>query len=268
MPMALQTLDLWSLVLERPQIDPYDLAEAIVNQATDESLDYRSRMLLHDSVDALRSYWGPARTNAWLKACPARERIETICQEEFDKIGFPSLRRRVMDKTKPDTVRSFFEHLGKHLHRPVRLYVAGSIALILPGYLSRRTEDIDVIDEVPEVIRKNHALVESLQNSYNLHLGHVQSHYFPSGWQDRCHSLAPFGRLEVFLLDVYDVFLSKLFSSRLKDMEDMRVLLPQLDKDVLIEKLKNHAQGFLAAPRLLQIAKDNWKILYGEELPQ
>ena len=266
--MALQTLDLWSLVLERSQIDPYDLAEAILNQAADDTLDYRTRMLIHDSVDALGNYWGPAKLNSWLAACPVREKIDAICKEDFDKVGFPSLKRRVMDKTKPENIRRFFEHLGKNLHGPVRLYVAGSIALILPGYLSRSTEDIDVIDEVPEVIRNNHALVESLQNSYNLHLAHVQSHYFPSGWQDRAHSLAPFGKLEVFLLDVYDVVLSKLFSSRLKDMEDMRVLVPQLEKETLFDRLKNHAQGFLEAPQLLQIAQDNWKILYGEELPQ
>jgi hypothetical protein len=51
-------------------------------------------------------------------------------------------------------------------------------------------------------------------------------------------------------------------------MEDMRVLVPQLEKGTLFDRLKNHAQGFLAAPQLLQIAQDIWKILYGEELPQ
>jgi len=31
--MAMQTLDLWSLVRSRPQIDPQDLADAVVSQA-------------------------------------------------------------------------------------------------------------------------------------------------------------------------------------------------------------------------------------------
>ena len=69
----------------------------------------------------------------------------------------------------------------------------------------------------------------------------MQSHYFPSGWQNRAHSLEPFGRLQVLLVDVYDVFLSKLFSARIKDLEDLLVLAPQLDKDDLVEKLKDHA---------------------------
>ena len=42
----------------------------------------------------------------------------------------------------------------------------------------------------------------------------------------------------MFLLDVYDVFLSKLFSVREKDRDDLRVLIPQLSKDVLVRKFK------------------------------
>jgi hypothetical protein len=173
-----------------------------------------------------------------------------------------------MDKTTPETIRQFLEHLGQRLHKHVRVYVAGSAALILPGHLDRRTDDIDVIDEVPAEIRNNHVLLEALQTSYGLILGHVQRHYFPMGWENRLHSMAPFGKLEVFLLDVYDVFLSKLFSERLKDIEDMRVVAPQLDKDALVEKLKDQCQGFLTTPRLLKMAQDNWKILFGEDLPQ
>jgi hypothetical protein len=82
------------------------------------------------------------------------------------------------------------------------------------------------------------------------------------------HSLDIFDRLQVFLVDVYDVALSKLFSARLKDLEDLRVLKPQLDKELLATKLRTHGGDFLAAPRLLQLAQDNWKVLYGEALPQ
>jgi Nucleotidyltransferase of unknown function (DUF6036) len=266
--MAMHTLDLWSLVRGRPQLDPHDLADAVVNQAAEDEMDYRTRLLIRDSVDALKGYWGDKKVADWLAHAPYSEKIRMICLGQFERIGFPTIARRLMDKTDPETIRQFLEHLGQSLHKHLRVYIAGSVALILPGYVSRHTDDVDIIDEVPIEIRNNHQLVDALQTSYGLELGHVQSHYFPSGWLDRAHSMAPFGNLEVFLLDVYDVFLSKLFSSRLKDMEDMRVVAPQLEKDVLIEKLKRHAQAFLSAPRLLQIAQSNWKILYGEELPQ
>src|SRR5262249_12215088 len=106
--MALQTLDLWNLVQDRPEIDPNDLAAAVISQATEEPLDYRTRLLIRDSVDALRHFWGTKRADSWLARCPCKERIDTICKEPFDKIGFPSLRRRLLDKTKPERVRQFF----------------------------------------------------------------------------------------------------------------------------------------------------------------
>jgi Nucleotidyltransferase of unknown function (DUF6036) len=265
--MALQILDLWSLVRGLPQLDPHDLAAAVAQQAEEEDLDYRTCLLIRDSVEALKNYWGLARFERWLEESPARDQITEICRQEYERIGFPTIRKRLMDKTAPETIRQLLEYLGQRLQHPQRIYIAGSIALILPGYLSRHTDDIDVVDEVPADIRNDHALMHELQTIFGLHLGHVQSHYFPAGWRDRAHSLAPFGKLQVFLLDPDDVFLSKLFSGRVKDMQDMRVLAPQLEREPLAEKLKMHAQAFLADPQLLVIAQNNWKVLFGEDLP-
>jgi hypothetical protein len=265
--MATQTLDLWWLTRGKPQIDPTDLSHAVCQQAGEDDLDYRTRLLIRDSVQALRAHWGEARLERWLSRCPHRHRIEFICQEEFDKVGFPTIARRLMDKTNPEDIRQMLEQLGRALARETTIYIAGSVALILPGYLSRHTDDIDLIDEVPAEIRNRHDLLHQLASSYSLILGHVQSHYFPSDWQQRVHSLGIFGRLRVFLLDVYDVFLSKLFSARQKDLDDMRLLIPQLDKETLTRRFRETCGSFLAAPRLLQLAQDNWQILFGEPLP-
>jgi hypothetical protein len=266
--MALQTLDLWTLTRGRPQIDPNDLAEAIAVQAAEEDLDYRTRLLIRDSMEALRQYWKPQRLQTWMEQCPQRDKIETICKEPFDEVGFPSLSRRLMEKTEPELVRQFLQHVGTSMRRDTRVEIAGVIPCIMLGYLSRHTEDVDLIDEVPQELRENHRLLQELHDSYGLELGHVQSHYYPSGWRDRVHYLDDFGHLEVYLLDVYDVFLSKLFSARIKDMGDLRLLAPQLEKAVIVDRFKNTCNSFLAAPRLLQLAQDNWKILFGEELPQ
>ena len=266
--MALQTLDLWTLTRGRPQIDPNDLAEAIAVQASEVDLDYRTRLLIRDSVAALKLHWGTVKWQQWLAECPHKGRIDAICGEEFDKVGFPSLERRLMEKTDPELIRKFLDHLGRKLRESTRIYIAGSGALILLGLLVRHTEDIDVVDEVPKEIRDNHQLLQELQADYGLHLGHVQSHYFPSGWQNRAQSFDLFGRLSVYLVDAYDVFLSKLFSSRVKDMGDMRMLTPQLDKETLVQRFKGTCGSLLAAPRLNEIAQDNWHVLFGEDLPQ
>ena len=266
--MALETLDLWSLVRSRPQIDPRDLADAVVNQAAEEPLDYRTRLLIRDSVEALMSYWGEKKAAAWLEQAPTSDKIQTICQEEFEEVGFPSIRKRLVDKTDPETIRQYFVQLGHELTSTVAIAVGGGCALILPGYVARFTEDIDVVGEMPAEIRTKYQLLDELEKVHGLHMGHVQPHYFPQRWHERVHSFGVYDHLQVSLVDVCDVFLSKLFSSRMKDFEDLKVLGRQLDKDVLARRLLTTCQSFLADPHLKELAMKNWKILYGEELPQ
>ena len=143
-------------------------------------------------------------------------RFDAIRQEEFGEVGYPSIRKRLMDKTDPEAIRQYFGQLGYELRQTVRISVGGGIALILPGYVSRFTEDIDVVGDVPEEIRTKYRLLEELEKVHGLHMGHVQSHYFPQGWNDRVHSYGVYNHLQVSLVDVYDVFLSKLFSGRIK----------------------------------------------------
>lgn len=172
-----------------------------------------------------------------------------------------------MEKTDPETVRQLLRELSTHFRDKVQIQVGGAIALIMPGYLSRATEDIDVVNEVPSEIRSQHKLLEGLRKRYGLLVGHFQEHYLPSGWRDRLHYLEGFGNLQVYLVDVYDVFLSKLFGIREKDRDDLRVLVPQLEKEVLVRRLKDTTQSMLASPDLRERAERNWYILFGESLP-
>jgi Nucleotidyltransferase of unknown function (DUF6036) len=87
------------------------------------------------------------------------------------------------------------------------------------------------------------------------------------GWRNRIHSLDLFGDVLVYLVDPYDVVLSKIYSAREKDRDDLRAVVPQLDKDTLLRKLKETTQSMLAAPDLRTKAENNWKILFGEPLP-
>jgi hypothetical protein len=266
--ISTQPKDLWSLVLDQQYVDPQDLSTAIEDQVIRRDLDYRSRVLIRDSVKALRHYWGQERLSAWLEASPVGHEIEAICNQVFeDNRGFSSLMRRVMDVTKPETIQQFLRELGTEVRKPLRLDVGGSASLILGGYLSRKTEDIDVVDEVPAEIRSKYKLLDELHQRYGLEINHFQRHHLPTGWEHRLHSQAPFGQLRVFLVDVYDVFLSKLFSARNKDRDDLRALLPQLDKETLVRKLKDTTQPMQAVPDLREKGEKNWYILYGEPLP-
>jgi hypothetical protein len=262
-----QKRDLWGLAIGPPEVDPGDLAGAIEDQAREAPLDFRTRLLIRDSVEALRQYWGGTRAANWLARSPVRDRIESILREDLGEPGFSLLARRLVQKTDPNTVRQFLQELGATLPRTVPLYIGGSVALILPGYLSRQTEDINVVDEVPSEIRAQHAVLDDLKQRFGLLLAHFQSHYLPKGWQQRIHSLESFGSLQVYLVDVYDVFLSKLFSGRTKDRDDLRMLIPQLDKDTIVRRFRETTQDLTSAPDLREKAEKNWYILYGEPLP-
>lgn len=266
--VATYTKDLWKLVWGQPWIDANDLAVAVQEEAQHDSLDYRTRLLIRDSVEALKQYWNAPRWEAWLHASPVRARLDAICAEPFDKVGFPFIRESLMEKTDPEIVRQMLRELSRRVRKPLRMFIGGSIALIVPGLLARATGDIDVVDEVPEPLRNEHELLDDLKQRYKLELTHFQQHYLPSGWADRLHHHDTYGDLQIFFVDPVDVFLSKLTSIRTKDLDDLRVLAPQFDKAVIVQRLKDTMQAKLASPDLLERAKNNWFILFGEDLPQ
>ncbi|HXG12028.1 MAG TPA: DUF6036 family nucleotidyltransferase [Gemmataceae bacterium] len=265
--MAVGTTDPWSLVPDQPYVDPSELADAIVAQVQRGDLDFRTRLLIRDSLNALRDYWGQRRLTAWLAATPVQPELESIWREDLGRVGFPFLRDQCMEPTRPEHIRQLLRDLGSRLQRPARLALGGSGALILQGYLLRRTQALDVVDELPSEIRALGPRLKELEQRYRLQLGYFQSHYLPSGWEQRVHALEPFGLLNVYAVDVYDVFLSKLCRSREKDQDDLRVVAPQLDKETLVRRLKETATGLLSQPDLRQKAERNWYSLYGEALP-
>jgi hypothetical protein len=255
--------ELWDLVWGKPSIDPDDLARAIERESARDDLDVRTRLLLRDGAQALTDYRG---SDSWL-AASTRRRLAAIEAEALGPVKFPSIRERLMEHTKPETVEQMLRELGARVRGAVRLVIGGAASLILQGNLSRATEDIDVVDEVPAEIRADHALLDELRRRYGLALTHFQSRFLPRGWEQRSHTLGPFGRLQVAVVDMHDLFLGKLFSPRSKDLDDLRHLLPQADREVLVRRLREDCASFLAEPALRAHAERNWYILTGEPLP-
>jgi len=174
-----------------------------------------------------------------------------------------------VDTIKPDDVLALLRELSLHVHSPTRIVIGGSIALILRGQLSRSTEDIDLVDEIPAELRSEHKLLDDLSAEYGLRLAHFQSHYLPQGWEQRIVSVGAFGKLQVFAVDVYDIFVGKLFSARSKDRSDLRAILPNLDRQTLMARLRQTTAPFRSDSQLLDAATKNWFILTGEEkLPE
>ena len=263
--------ELWSVVRLTPEVDPTRLARAVERTLlSDEDLDYRTRLLIRDSVAALQGHWDQARFEKWVNAIPRQDRLHDAraTGEDPDEIAFPSLPRRLMDNVTPEQLRQFLRELARHVEKPTRLVIGGSASLILAGQLLRHTDDIDVVDEVPAELRARHDVLQSFVDRYGLRIAHFQSHYLNDGWEGRLHAGGVFGNLHVQLVDPYDVFVGKLFSVRSKDLDDLRVLARGLDKETITRRLVDTAAKLRSDPRLAKAAADNWFVVYGQQLPQ
>ncbi len=260
------TPDLWSLVRGTPQVDPAKLLAAIETEARRSPHDFRTRLLLRDSYRALEHRWGIEKITSQFSA-DALAILQPILIEELGEPGFPTLERRLMEQTNPETILQFLRELSTNIRDPLRLEIGGSSALILAGVLSRATEDIDIADQVPGAIAAQHDLLAKLASQYGLQLTHFQSHYLPTDWHKRIRLLDRFRTLDVYLVDTCDIFVGKLFSAREKDRADLRILKQKLDKTQIVDRLHSAAQKLAAEPALRQQAQKNWYILYGQPLP-
>jgi hypothetical protein len=257
--------DLWTLVRGRPQIDPHDLVAAIEAEAH-KSHDFRTRLLIRDSIRALEKRWGREGVMSQLSPVAASA-VEDILKQNLGEPGFPTIEKRIMQRTDGETLLQFLRELGDRISQQTRLEIGGSGALILQGLLRRYTDDLDAVDEIPAAIRGEHNLLNALSARYGLRLAHFQSHYLPQGWNERLRSLGRFGYLDVYLVDEYDILLGKLFSNREKDLDDLRVLFPAMDRATAIARLGSTCASFLAETPLRGNAERNWYILFGEKLP-
>ena len=124
-----------------------------------------------------------------------------------------------------------------------------------------------MVDEVPAEVRTQHDLLAELSELHRLQLAHFQSHYLPDGWQRRVRTFGTFGDLQVDLVDPYDIFVGKLFSVRKKDKADLNALVGTLDSERVRNRLQDSTRSLRTEARLLEAAKENWYVLFGEDLP-
>lgn len=232
---------LWALTGKQGLIDRNQLCAAV--EGLDETaLDVRSRQLVQASRLALAG-------------------------KNTDETAFPSLFQRVGEPMRKTTIEQYCGELAADLREPARLIIGGASALILQDLLSRATEDIHVVDDVPRPLRDLHDWRNRAELRYGLYLAHFQSHYLPKGWEDRLHSRGKTGKLDVWLVDPIDIFVGKLFSKREKDLDDLRALSSQLGREEIDQRLGS-AGSWAADSDCRSWAERNYSIVYGHPLPR
>jgi hypothetical protein len=241
---------LWSLVDGARWIDPSDLLRAIKLELSNGPCDFRTRLLVRDSYRALESHWGHSKLS--LSVADVGVKLGPILEEDLGEAGFPTLGQRMMERVKPETIFGFFQELGRTIQKSTQLEI---------GYLAYPTNNVDVVDQA------QNDLLSELAIQFGLSLTHFQSHNLPAGWLQRVRSFGRFDLLDVYLIDVHDIFLGKLFSSCEKDFDDLRVLKRALDKNQIIDRVKTSGRDLAAEPLLRAVAERNWYVLFGEPLP-
>jgi hypothetical protein len=258
--------DLHSLVYGTPWIDPRTLLAAIDGELRAPAPDFRTRLLLRDSMNALERRWGGGTLLTALSP-DVRGAASRILTEDLGEPGFTTLDRRMADATSPEAIADFLRTLGEKIHTPARLAIGGSASLILWGMLQRPTDNVDAVSEVPAPIRVECDLLGRLTARFGLRLAHFQSCYLPTGWERRLQPFLRFGSVDVRLVEPFDTFAGKLFSEREKDRDDLRMLKRAVNREAIEERLKSSCAGLLGDPARRAMAERNWYILFGEPLP-
>jgi hypothetical protein len=262
-----RTLGPWQIVWGQPYIAAAQLAAAIENDLRHTPApDFRTRLLVRDAAQAIKSYWGSKRFREWLSESPEEQRIRAILAEDLGRPGFRHIKRRLVTTISKDQLEQVFDLLGQRVPPRVEACIAGSIPSLIQGLTVRPSDDIDFVNEVPAAIRAQRGVLNQIKTRYGLTLGHVQAHDLPANWQTRRQYFGDFGGLRVYLVDVYDVFVSKLSSKQEKHKDDLRVMAPKLDKEKARHRLLTDGRAFLEIAFDRPTIEANWKFIFREAL--
>ena len=156
----------------------------------------------------------------------------------------------------PSPWKQFLEELDSLLDAPVQLHCIGGFAVVAAYGLPRSTNDLDYVtlipyDRVPEL----EALAgegSHLARKYKVHVHHAGVATVPESYDERMKELFPgrFKNIRLFVLDPYDLVLSKLSRNVERDREDVAFLAKTLNlqADVLRERYEQEMKFALIGP--------------------
>lgn len=156
-----------------------------------------------------------------------------------------------MEPVTQQSLTEFLTRLGERYSDQATLYLLGGSALLLLGNL-RQTLDIDYTTDLkPQQQQALETIMNELAAQYRLDIEAVPIAEFvplPPGAETRRHFIGRFGKIEVYVYDLYTIALSKIARGFDTDMDDVVFLV----KSNLIDlpELQRHFQTIL--PRASQ----------------
>lgn len=161
-----------------------------------------------------------------------------------------------MSPDPPQPWKSFLRELDGLLNEPFQFHCIGGFAVVAAYSLSRSTNDLDYIslnpcDGIPELQRLA-GEGSALAKKHNVFVHHVGVASVPENYDERLTELyaGRFKNILLFVLDPYDLVLSKLSRNAERDREDVKQLAKtqKLKPDVLRERYAKELRPILIGP--------------------
>jgi len=149
---------------------------------------------------------------------------------------------------------TFLRDVDNTLEADVEIHCVGGFALTVLVDRARPTGDVDIINVLPpqaeEELLEIAGQDSPLAAKHRLHVQAVRVTDPPSDYEDRLIDVTPadFQKLNVKILDPYDLVLTKAQRNHPKDRHDAGALIEgcRLDKQTLRKRFENEVKPFLA----------------------
>ena len=155
----------------------------------------------------------------------------------------------------PEPWQSFLTDLDREATEPIALTCIGGFAVSLYYGLTRPTGDIDVVDVLPNTrkswLAKTAGEGSSLHRRHKVHVQIVGVATLPYNYEERVAQLSTqFTQLRLFVLDPYDLALSKLTRNLDVDFDDVKYLAQAqtLDLDLLDARYHEELRPYAIGP--------------------
>ncbi len=111
---------------------------------------------------------------------------------------------------------------------PFEIYFLGGAACILGGYTERSTRDFDFVD-----LDYSSKLGRVFVQLRDFDMLEYSSTLLSPRYKERASRLDKFDYINVFLLSIEDIIVSKIIRLEEKDIEDIDILINKADKDLI-----------------------------------
>jgi hypothetical protein len=155
----------------------------------------------------------------------------------------------------PEPWRSFLADIDALAPEDLMLHCIGGFAVSLYFGLARPTGDLDLVEVAPHTavwLEQTAGRGSALHRKHKLYVQIVTVATLPDSYADRVTEMFPqtFERLRLFVLDPYDLALSKVSRNLELDLEDVKHLAKSCDLDLamLDERYRQELRPYLFGP--------------------